>query len=76
MGVVAEVADDVVVMNRSRVVETGSVFDIFENPKEPYTEALLASVPRLGSMTGRDQPAQFDLVEVAAEPGGSGSDAQ
>ena len=63
MGVVAEVADDVVVMNRSKVVEQGSVFDIFENPTEDYTRALLASVPRLGSMTGAGEPAPFDLVE-------------
>ncbi len=65
MGVVAEVADDVVVMNQSRVVEQGSVYDIFERPAEPYTRALLASVPQLGSMAGRDEPARFDLVGEA-----------
>ena len=63
MGVVAEVADDVVVMNRAKVVEHGSAVDIFENPTEPYTQALLASVPRLGSMQGRSEPAPFELVE-------------
>ena len=63
MGVVAEVADQVVVMNRSKLVEAGSVFDIFEDPKEPYTRALLASVPKLGSMAGTTEPARFDLVE-------------
>jgi ABC-type dipeptide/oligopeptide/nickel transport system ATPase component len=63
MGVVAEVADDVVVMNRANVVERGPVTQIFEAPTEPYTRALLASVPRLGSMAGRDEPAPFDLVE-------------
>jgi glutathione transport system ATP-binding protein len=63
MGVVAEVADDVVVMNRAKVVEHGSAVDIFENPAEPYTQALLASVPRLGSMQGRSKPAPFELVE-------------
>ena len=62
MGVVAEVADQVVVMNQGQVVEAGSVFDIFEDPKEPYTRALLAAVPRLGSMAGRSDPAPFDLV--------------
>ncbi len=62
MGVVAEVADDVVVMNRSKVVEQGSVHDIFERPAEPYTKALLASVPQLGSMAGKAEPARFDLV--------------
>ncbi len=63
MGVVAEVADEVVVMNRAKVVERGPVTDIFENPAEPYTQALLASVPRLGSMTGIAEPEPFDLVE-------------
>ncbi len=63
MGVVAEVADDVVVMNRARVVERGPATQIFESAAEPYTKALLASVPRLGSMAGRDEPAPFDLVE-------------
>ena len=63
MGVVAEVADEVVVMNQAKVVERGPVTEIFENPAEPYTQALLASVPRLGAMTGLAEPAPFDLVE-------------
>jgi len=50
-------------MNRARVVERGSATQIFESAAEPYTKALLASVPRLGSMAGRDEPAPFDLVE-------------
>ena len=62
MGVVAEVADDVVVMNQSKLVEQGSVYDIFEKPKEPYTQALLAAVPQLGSMAGKSEPTRFDLV--------------
>ena len=64
MGVVAEVADDVVVMNQSKIVETGPVHQIFENPREEYTKALLAAVPRLGSMAGRPDPAPFDLISV------------
>ena len=64
MGVVAEVADRVVVMNQAEIVEQGDVFELFEEPKEAYTRALLAAVPRLGSMTGVDEPAPFDLVEV------------
>ncbi|WP_336235152.1 dipeptide ABC transporter ATP-binding protein [Achromobacter dolens] len=56
MGVVAEMADDVVVMLRGRKVEQGPVEDIFRAPKHPYTRALLAAVPRLGSLTGRDLP--------------------
>lgn len=67
MGVVAEFADDIVVMRNSRLIETGSVYDIFDAPKAAYTKALLASVPRLGSMTGRDAPEAFDLVNVAED---------
>ena len=45
MGVIAEMADDVVVMYLGREVEHGSVDDIFHNPKHPYTRALLESIP-------------------------------
>ncbi|MCF3964242.1 ATP-binding cassette domain-containing protein [Streptomyces fuscigenes] len=47
LGVVAETADRVVVMNRGEVVETGGVLDVFEHPEDPYTRALLAATPRL-----------------------------
>ena len=48
LGVVAEMADDVVVMYAGRVVERGRVGDIFGSPQHPYTEALLHSIPMLG----------------------------
>lgn len=48
LGVVAEVCDQVVVMYCGRVVEKGSVYDIFDNPSHPYTEGLLNSIPKLG----------------------------
>ncbi len=47
LGVVAEMCDDVVVMYLGRVVEQGSVDDIFHNPKHPYTKALLSSIPSI-----------------------------
>ncbi|MEF9604575.1 ABC transporter ATP-binding protein, partial [Paracoccus sp. PXZ] len=53
MAVVAQMADRVVVMFRGNKVEEGTVQQIFESPREPYTRALLAAVPRLGEMTGR-----------------------
>ena len=62
MGVVAEVADHVVVMNRAEVVETGDVDTIFHAPQEPYTQGLLSAVPQLGSMTGRSEPEPFHLA--------------
>jgi peptide/nickel transport system ATP-binding protein len=49
LGVVAEMADDVVVMYLGRVVEQGKVDDIFHNPKHPYTQALLRSIPSIES---------------------------
>ena len=47
MGVIAEVADRVVVMYAGQVVEYGEVHEIFKNPKHPYTYGLLSSIPRL-----------------------------
>jgi peptide/nickel transport system ATP-binding protein len=49
LGVVAEMADDVVVMYLGRVVEQGSVDAIFHDPKHPYTKALLQSIPSIES---------------------------
>jgi oligopeptide/dipeptide ABC transporter ATP-binding protein len=49
MGVVAEMADRVMVMYAGQVVETGSVRDIFRNPRHPYTRGLLGSIARSGS---------------------------
>ena len=46
-GIVAKMCDRVAVMYAGRIVEQGSVRDIFNNPSHPYTEALLASVPRM-----------------------------
>lgn len=52
MGVVADLADRVVVMREGRVVETATVDELFANPQHEYTRALLAAVPHLG--VGRD----------------------
>ena len=46
-GIVAKMCDRVAVMYAGRIVEQGSVRDIFNNPSHPYTEALLASVPKM-----------------------------
>lgn len=47
LGVVAEIADEVVVMYLGKVVESGSVFQIFKNPMHPYTKALMHSIPQI-----------------------------
>ena len=62
MGVVAEIADRTVVMYDGEQVETGRTADVFALPQKPYTKALLAAVPRLGSMSGRQRPMRFPVV--------------
>jgi glutathione transport system ATP-binding protein len=62
MGVVAEVAERVIVMYRGEEVEVGSADAIFHAPQHPYTRALLSAVPTLGSMRGTDLPAPFSLL--------------
>jgi oligopeptide transport system ATP-binding protein len=47
MGVVAEAADDIVVMYAGQIVEQASTLDLFDNPEHPYTEALLGALPQL-----------------------------
>jgi peptide/nickel transport system ATP-binding protein/oligopeptide transport system ATP-binding protein len=53
LGVVAEVCDDVYVMYAGKVVEQGSVFDIFDNSAHPYTLGLLRSIPRIDANWGK-----------------------
>ena len=48
MGVVSELADDVLVMYMGNVIESGTAREVLKNPKHPYTKALLASIPVLG----------------------------
>ncbi|MGZ9894834.1 dipeptide ABC transporter ATP-binding protein [Bordetella bronchiseptica] len=64
MGVVAEVADRVLVMYRGDKVEEGGCDGVFAAPRHAYTRALLSAVPRLGAMQGTDQPAPFPLLQV------------
>ncbi|MGO4415704.1 MULTISPECIES: dipeptide ABC transporter ATP-binding protein [Cupriavidus] len=64
MGVVAEVADRVLVMYRGEKVEEGTSDEVFHAPAHPYTRALLSAVPKLGAMSGKDLPAKFPLVQV------------
>jgi peptide/nickel transport system ATP-binding protein len=70
MGVVAEIADRVVVMWKGRKVEEGAAAQVLERPQHPYTQALLAAVPRLGSMKSEALPKPFPETEVgeAAPP--------
>ncbi|MEM7441512.1 MAG: ABC transporter ATP-binding protein [Pseudomonadota bacterium] len=62
MAVVAQMADRVVVMYRGNLVEEGSVTEIFENPQQDYTKALLAAVPKLGEMRGKTLPEPMAIL--------------
>ena len=64
MGVVADLADWVVVMEQGRIVEQGAVREIFASPKEAYTQMLLSSVPQLGE--GADESEAIDLTAALA----------
>ena len=61
LGLIAEMADRVVVMYGGRVVEVGDVFTIFHDPRHPYTLGLMASLPRLDTERAR-------LVPIAGQP--------
>jgi len=70
MGVVAEIADRAVVMLRGETVEVGETGNLFTQAKHPYTRALLAAVPILGSMQPYNHPLKFpDLDETTGLPG-------
>ncbi|HWA50214.1 MAG TPA: ABC transporter ATP-binding protein [Dongiaceae bacterium] len=63
MGVVAEMADDVVVMRHGKMVEQGPVKSVFATPQADYTKALLAAVPKFSS--GRNAPPERPKIEPA-----------
>jgi peptide/nickel transport system ATP-binding protein len=54
MGVVADMADEILVMKEGHTVEHGSVDQIFNRPEHPYTKELLGAVPKLGSSVKRE----------------------
>ncbi|MGI4760094.1 MAG: ABC transporter ATP-binding protein [Janthinobacterium lividum] len=65
LGVVAEIADRILVMYRGRVVEQGTVLDIFTKPQHPYTQGLLACRPHLSIGKAR-LPVVADFMQVDA----------
>ena len=67
MGVVADMADRIIVMKDGRVVEHGTSQQIFHDPQHPYTRALLAAVPHLGE-TRIEVGRSAALVKVTEEP--------
>lgn len=75
MGIIAEACDDVAVMYMGRIVEFGTIAQIFNNPQHPYTKGLLQSVPvpgmpedmRLASIPGNTPDAQVTFDRCAFE---------
>lgn len=67
MGVVAEVADRVLVMYQGDAEEEGVAEQIFAAPRRPYTQALLSAVPKLGAMNGTDNPIKFELLQASVK---------
>ncbi|WP_144183697.1 ABC transporter ATP-binding protein [Elioraea rosea] len=70
LGVVAEVAHRVAVMYAGRIVETGTVREIFSHPRHPYTAALLRSAPRIDATGGRLDPIPGQPPNPGALPPG------
>ncbi len=69
MGVVAEMADRVIVMRQGNMIEQGDVDSLFLAPRQPYTQALMRAVPRLGETGGAAGPVRFRLEgEALAAP--------
>jgi peptide/nickel transport system ATP-binding protein len=66
MGVVADIADDIVVMRKGEIVERGTVDAVFNAPQHAYTQQLLAAVPRIGD-------AQGELIDTTAALAGDTS---
>jgi len=64
LGVVAEVADRVVVMNAGEIVETGSARDVYHNPRHPYTKNLIGAVPGNGEMAEQLHHSVKPILEV------------
>ncbi len=62
LGVIAEIADRVLVMYKGKIVEQGSVLEIFGNPQHPYTKSLLACRPPLGKRLSK-LPTVVDFME-------------
>ncbi|MGI5838748.1 MAG: ABC transporter ATP-binding protein [bacterium] len=69
-GIVSEIADRVGVMYAGKIVETGDVYQVFENPRHPYTKLLLRALPRITKREGRLETIPGFVPNLAAPPPG------
>jgi len=72
LGVIAGMADDVVVMYLGRIVEGSTVDEVFHSPKHPYTQGLLNSIPSLASRKDRLEPIKGVVPDPFEVPAGCG----
>lgn len=70
LGVIAETCDRLAVMYAGRIVEQGSVYDLFDDPKHPYTKGLLESIPRIGRRQERLHSIQGNVPMAEDWPAG------
>ena len=70
LGVVAELADEVVVMYAGKIIEKGPVESIFDNPRHPYTLGLFASLPRVDQKKGRLEAIEGSVPAATRFPTG------
>ncbi len=72
LGVVAQIADDVAIMYMGRIVERGSVREIFHSPQHPYTVNLIRTIPQLGDLRSRRQlaPIRGSVPSLFERPSG------
>src|ERR671924_170602 len=70
LGIVAKMCDQVAVMYAGRMVESGPVEQIFDAPRHPYTQALLASIPKLGDPSARLVAIEGQPPDLSTLPGG------
>ena len=70
LGVVAQVCDKVAIMYAGEIIEAGTLLDVFENPKHPYTHGLFGSIPSLDEETTRLKPIQGLMPDPTDLPKG------
>jgi peptide/nickel transport system ATP-binding protein len=68
MGVVADLADRVLVMQKGAIVESGAASEVFHEPQDAYTQQLLAAVPHLGSVVSGRTPELEPTTETVGQP--------
>lgn len=70
LGIVADMADDIIVMYGGKIVEKGTVYSIFQNPRHPYTKGLLRSLPDLNAKGSKLIPIKGNAIDLLNLPSG------